>query len=133
MGVSLCLYRCLILSGRGHLGDVSKLLFSCQGLLSNLLLCSVAGPVWGCRERIFYPDSAGNLGRQLGRGQGTPCTTKQLSAVFPITSSRNVVKVKALTFMTLSFLMSCGRMISSHAKLFMGAFESPALGASRAP
>lgn len=36
-----------------QLGDVSRLLFSCQGLVSHLQLCSVAGPAWGPRRRIF--------------------------------------------------------------------------------
>lgn len=36
-----------------QLGDVSKLLFFGQGLVSHLQLCSVAGPAWGPRRRIF--------------------------------------------------------------------------------
>ena len=81
----------------------------------------------------LHPYSPANLGRLLSHAQGTPYTTKQRSAVFPITSSRNVVKVKALMFTTLSFLVSCGRTVSSSADLSAVPFASPALGASGAP
>lgn len=48
-------WKLLNIQLRSHLGCVSRLLFSCQGLLSKLQLWSVAGPAWAPPERSI-PD-----------------------------------------------------------------------------
>lgn len=64
---------------RSHLGHVSKLLFSFQGLLNKLQFWSVAGAAWASTGRI-YPGLHPYGAADLGHGQST---TRQVSAEFP--------------------------------------------------
>ena len=79
----------------------------------------------------LHPHGPPDRGRLLGRGQGTLYTTKQLSAVFPTSSSRKVVKV--LKFKTLCFRRPWGRTVFCSAELSAVLSASPALGASGPP